>query len=469
MFAHIETWLLLGVQALLTVAGAAMAYAAIRNARTPQGAAGWVVFLVAFPLLALPAYAIFGRLGFGGYIKRRQALQSALRRSGADMGAAGWDRLATLDAISPLAVTVGNDVELFAEGAPYFDAVLAAIDAAEIEVVVQFYIVRDDALGRRLHQRLVAAARRGVRVRLACDALGSLWLGRRYLRELREAGVETVVMRGPKRPLGRFGLNFRNHRKTVVIDGRTGFTGGHNLGQEYIDGGRRFESWRDTSIRVEGPVAWQLRRIFEEDWTWAAGVPLDAPEGLSEPPEDGPGVPALLIPSGPTDELERASLALMALIGAARTRLWLASPYLVPHTDILSALQLAARRGVEVRILIPKRPDKWLPWLAARAFFEDLSLAGVEIWEYGPGFMHQKVVLVDDDLTAVGTLNLDVRSAMLNFESTVAVQDEAFAARVEAMLEADFAVSQRVDGDLSSAPFAVRSLAPVARLFSPVL
>ena len=469
MLAGFEAWLLLTIQAGLTLFGAAIAYGAVRNARTPQGAVAWVVFLVSFPLLALPAYAIFGRLGFGSFIRRRKAVEEAHRRDASGgTDPERWNKLRVLDTLSPMAVTVGDRIELVTEGRALFDAIFEAIDGAESEVLVQYFIPRRDGLGERMKDRLLAAAARGVRVRLMCDALGSIWLGLGYLRSLRAGGVEAVVIRGPKRPLGRVGLNFRNHRKAVIVDGRLAFTGGHNLGQEYVDGGRRFEAWRDTSIRVEGPTAWNLRELYAEDWAWASGEPLGRPDALRQP-EEGPGLPALLIPTGPTDELERASLMLMSLIGAARERLWIATPYLVPHTDVLSALQLASWRGVDVRILIPANPDKWLPWLAARAFFEDLTLSGVEIWEYERGFMHQKVMVVDHDLACVGTLNLDVRSVMLNFESTIAVQDEGFAGSVAEMLERDFAASRRIDGDLSRAPGPVRFLAPIARLFGPVL
>lgn len=469
MFAGLETWLVLLLQVGLTLIGAVVAYGAVRNARTPQGAVAWVVFLVSFPLLALPAYAIFGRLGFGSYIRRRKAVEEAHRRDiTGSTDPERWSKLRALDALSPMAVTVGDRIELMTDGAALFDAIMEAIDAAETEVLVQYFIIRRDPVGRRLQERLIEAARRGVRVRLMCDALGSIWLGPWYLRALREAGAQAAVIKGPQRPLGRVGLNFRNHRKAVIVDGRLAFTGGHNLGQEYVDGGRRFEAWRDTSIRIEGPTAWHLRELYGEDWAWAAGAPLGQPDDLVRPKE-GEGLPALLMPTGPTDEMERASLMLMWLIGSARERLWIATPYLVPHTDVLSALQLAAWRGVDVRILIPAKPDKWLPWLAARAFFEDLTLSGVQIWEYERGFMHQKVMLVDDDLACVGTLNLDVRSVMLNFEATVAVQDEAFAGEVAAVLERDFASSRRLDGDLSRAPLPVRGLAPIARLFGPVL
>ncbi|MEO0763493.1 MAG: phospholipase D-like domain-containing protein, partial [Pseudomonadota bacterium] len=282
------TWtgLLLLVQAAAVVLGIVVAYSAARNARTSQGAVGWVVFLVSFPLAALPAYAVFGRIGFGSYIDRRRAAD-ALQRRDVALGDHGWDRLRTTDALSPFPVVVGNRLHLLTDGHAFYDAVIRAIEAAEHEALVQFYIVRDDPEGRRLADALIAAAQRGVRARFMWDALGSLFLSRQFLDRLRRGGVEAHLIKGPKRPIGRLGLNFRNHRKTVVIDGRVAFTGGHNLGREYVDGGRRFAAWRDTSVRVEGPVAWQLREIFAQDWAWTADAPLGQPEGTPDGTPDG--------------------------------------------------------------------------------------------------------------------------------------------------------------------------------------
>ena len=459
--AGVTSLVLLG-QVVLTVLGALTALAAVTTARTPQGAVAWVVFLVSFPLLALPAFALFGRIGFQGYERGRRASDRAILRAAADPQGAERARLAPLTEIAGRPVTPGNRAEILIDGEATFGAILAAIDGAEREVLAQFYILRDDALGRALGERLVAAALRGVEVRLLYDALGSWRLGRGYLRDLRAGGVDAHAIHGPRRPVGRFGLNFRNHRKTVVVDARAGFTGGLNAGQEYVDGGA-FEAWRDTFVRLEGPMVTQLRTVFSQDWSWTTGGALA--EASPARPIEG-GAPGLIVASGPTDAIERGSLFLCALIGMARERLWIATPYFVPHTDLLTALQLAAMRGVSVRILVPAHADHLLPWYASRDYFDPVRAAGVEIWEYEAGFMHQKVVLVDDDVASIGTLNLDIRSAMLNFEETAVIEGAEFAARVERMLDADFARAHPAPERLGTD---VRLLAPVARLFGPLL
>jgi len=282
------------------------------------------------------------------------------------------------------------------------------------------------------------------------------------MRVLQAEGINIRGIPGPHRALGRLGVNIRNHRKAVVIDGVVGFTGGINIGQEYVDGGRHFDSWRDTHLRVVGPMATQLRDMFAADWEGVTGEKLRA----SLPANASGTHTGLIAGFGPTDTLERGSLFLCALVNLANRRLWIATPYLVPHTDLLSALQLAALRGVDVRILIPKPSDNILAWYASRNAAESLSGSGVEVFEYKPGFMHTKVILVDDDIASVGTLNLDIRSALLNFEQTAVIEDRNFAAKVDAMLQNDFAKSSRVE---TPGPWHVQLLAPMVRLFGPLL
>lgn len=448
----------LGLQILLVVVGILAARAAITTARTPQGAAAWVVFLVSFPLLAIPAFAIFG-----GVSRLNQTRDDRHVRDATGDDAEG--RLSTLRAVTDVPLRGGNDLRLLVDGQATFDAIFAAIEAAEHEIVVQFYIIRPDRIGLALQSRLIAAAARGVRVRVLCDLLGSFLLGRRYTRTLQKAGVEIRGIPGPHRALGRVGLNFRNHRKTVVVDGWTGFTGGLNVGDEYVDGGRHFEAWRDTHLAMRGPMAGQLRDIFAADWEAVTGERIGPPPAPAPAPAPG-WRRGLVTGFGPTDRLERGSLLLCGLAGLARRRLWIATPYLVPHADLLTALQLAALRGVEVRILIPRPADRRLVWYASRSHVPMLRAVGIEVIEYRPGFMHQKVMLIDDDIASVGTVNLDIRSALLNFEATALVEDADFAAEVEAMLEADFARARPLPDPL---PGHVRLLAPVARVFGPLL
>jgi cardiolipin synthase len=461
----IPHWTISLIAPLLYLAAAFVAFQAIKRARTPQGAVGWTVFLFAWPILALPLYLLFGYARVQSYAEaRREADMNLPDGSGAAIPPDPDDaaRLAELRAVSLHPVTRGNAMTLLPEGQGAFEAMIGAVEGAERYVLVQFYILRDDNVGRRLGEALVAAKARGVKVRVICDGFGSFFLTRRYRRMLTDAGIETYVQRGPARPLGRMGLNFRNHRKIVVVDGRRAFTGGMNVGDEYLN------EFRDTQIEVRGPLVDQLQAQFLQDWFWVSGQRLDDDLlWLPEPqPEDMTG---LVVGASPTDPHDNGALYFVALAQAAKRRLWIASPYFAPDPSVLAALKLAALRGVEVRILLPEVPDRWTPWIAAFAFFDEVRSAGCEIWRYQGRFMHQKVVLVDDDIVSVGTFNLDIRSCLLNFETTVVMRDTRAAAEVEAMLMADFDRSLQLGRDLPDQKLWLRLAAPVARLMAPLL
>ncbi len=266
----------------------------------------------------------------------------------------------------------------------------------------------------------------------------------------------------------RFQLNFRNHRKIVVVDSRLAFVGGHNVGDEYVHRHSRLTPWRDTHIRFEGPATLAAQVAFLEDWHWATG---SVPQLNWNPcPARAADKTMFVLPSGPDDEYDTCGLFFTHAINSAKRRIWIASPYFVPDEGIITALQLAAMRGVDVRVIIPGLADKWLVKRAAMAYVPQVTQAGVKMYEYGRGFMHQKVMLLDDDVSVIGTANFDNRSFRLNFEITVVTIDEPFAIEVEQMLRQDIANSKMID----PAAFFKRSLffklsSRVARLFSPIL
>lgn len=465
-------WISVGFAALLYAAAALCAWRAISTSRTPQGAVGWVVFLMAAPYLGVPLYLLIGDRRFRRYAMARTDSARIASEFDGHMDGARPDPPPTpvahaMERLAGLPVLGGNDIELLVDGDASFASIFASIDAARSYVLAQFYIIRDDATGRTFAAKLKAAAARGVRVCLLFDAVGCTRLPRSYVSDLAAAGINVVnpdEIRGPK---SRLAINFRNHRKTVIVDGQVGYTGGINVGDEYMGLDPTFGPWRDTCARLTGPVVAQLQRVFLEDWHWAT---TELPGELDWHPEPAAAdMPALVLASGPGEHTETGAMFFLTAINAAQRRLWIASPYFVPDTDVLSALKQAALRGVEVRLLVPEQADHWLTWLAAFAYFDEVVDSGVEIWRYGEGFMHQKAVLVDDDLVAVGTTNLDNRSFRLNFEAMVLVFDRRAARAAAGMLEADFVRSTRLRRRLSAQPMAIRIGAPIARLFSPLL
>jgi cardiolipin synthase len=308
-----------------------------------------------------------------------------------------------------------------------------------------------------------------VQVNFLYDEIGSLGLPRSYLAELRSAGVNVLPFHSRKGSGNRFQLNFRNHRKTVIVDGHTAWIGGHNVGNEYLGRDESFGHWRDTHMRLEGPAVLGAQIAFVEDWRWAADETLSDLNWEAVAVPDGPAQ-ALVIASGPADEVETASLMFTQAINAATRRIWIASPYFVPDDAIVQSLQLAALRGVDVRILIPEVSDNRLVKLAAYSYFDEVKSTGVKFYRYQDGFLHQKAILLDDMVSTVGTANFDNRSFRLNFEITVVVVDSDFAQDVEQMFEADFANSRLMQpGEYDAKSYLFKVAVRLARLAAPVL
>lgn len=461
--------------------GLASALRALFETRTPQGTIAWALSLVFVPYLALPFYWTLGRSRFDGYrflrrrrgrarsdaaVRVRERLESEALLYQPE-GAARRRLVRVLERLSRLPFTRRNAVRLLIDGHSTFEAIFDAIASAERYVLVEFYILRDDRIGRELSKRLCELAARGVQVHVLYDELGSHDLPKAYCRHLREHGVHVRPF-DSSRNLGiPLHVNFRNHRKIVVVDGRRAFVGGHNVGDEYLGRAEELGPWRDTHVEVVGPAVLGAQVAFAEDWLWSSGEELRL-DWRPHASDEG-DTPVLFVPSGPADDLETATLMTLEVIGAAQRRLWICSPYFVPENELLAALQLAALRGVEVRLLLPERSDEKLVQLSSYAYLADLHAAGIRVDRYQPGVLHQKVVLVDDELAAVSTANFDNRSMRLNFEITAWVEDAAFAAAVERMLLDDFAQARRVGPeDYSERGFFFRLGVRFARLLAPI-
>jgi cardiolipin synthase len=463
--------------ALIHGLGILHAVHAVLKVRSPQGAIAWALALISFPYAAIPLYWIFGRAKFIGYRHARAELDTPLGRVGREASAAltPWRADLPPDALlgAPrhlltfFLATGGNAVALLRNGAETFPALFEAIENAGQYLLVQFFIVRDDRIGRELTQRLAARARAGVRVFFLFDEVGCHALPRAFFNELRAAGARVEPFRTTRGRGNRFQLNFRNHRKLLIADGRLALTGGLNAGVEYNGETARFGAWRDTHARVSGPAVQALQMSFVEDWHWATTGILTL--NWQPAPVSDRGMTVQVLASGPADEFDVCALMFMRLINSARRRLWLASPYFVPDPAVMTALQLAAVRGVDVRVLLPARPDYQLPYLSSFSYYDALAQAGIAVYRYTPGFLHQKVVLVDDELAAVGSINVDYRSFHLNFELALLVADPGFAREVGVMLECDFARSRRVDlTEYARRPWWFKAEVRVARLLSPV-
>lgn len=465
---------------LIHLLGVGAALHAVVSVRTAQGAIAWALSLLFIPYLTLIPYLVFGSRTFDAYIKARRQANREMHLAIADLNWRPWVEealaarnsnsyaaLRALPKLGRMPCLANNQIKLLIDGQATFSAILDAIAQARNTVLVQFFIIHDDELGRRLQTLLLKKAAEGVKIYVLYDSVGSHGLPSAYCQTLREGGVEIRAFSTRHGWFNRFQVNFRNHRKIVVVDGLQGFVGGHNVGDEYLGGNPKLSPWRDTHVQVSGPVLACLQESFAEDWFWAARQlpPLILPD---EYPDEG--VLCQVLASGPADPQETCSLFFIEAIHSARERLWITSPYFIPDEAIFAALRLAVLRGVDVRILLPSRPDHRIVYAASSLFAFEAVRAGVRIFRYQPGFLHQKVVLIDDEVSAIGSANLDNRSFRLNFEIMLLTIDRTFADQVEAMLKHDFEQAREITAEDSRDTHRLQLLGMrIARLISPIL
>lgn len=485
MEAPLYTEIFAVVLVLFYVMAIVSALEAILKARTAPGAIAWTISLLTFPLFTVPLYLVFGRNKFDGYFEKRKAVENVsmrlIQRTSGSIEqftipvSQDTPLYTSLFNLARMPATSGNKVDLLVDGRQTFDSILAGLEEAEKYILFQFYIIRDDDISKRLCRAMVDKARAGVKVYVLYDEIGSRKFPRtRLYRQLQMTGVQVAPFNTTQGHRNRFQLNFRNHRKVVVVDGKYAWIGGLNVGDEYLGLNKRIGHWRDTHTRVQGPAVLGAELTFATDWHWATRSRLRVDWDFKGESKGDSNV--LVFPSDPASDYEEAGLMYHQFIVAARERIWIASPYFVPDHGIISALQLAALRGVDVRVIIPDEPDGPVVAMANWSYTRELLPLGVKVYRYQGGFMHQKVLLMDDRIAGVGTANFDNRSFRLNFEITLLVDDRDFAAQVDQMLRADMRRCREVtehDIDIDKMPFPKRFWFPlamaVARLFAPLL
>lgn len=461
--------------------GLYLAWRVVHEGRTSQGSLCWLITLTLVPPIAVPLFLLMGDRRLDGYRRARRdglrRLDRQLREMHAALESAKLvpDRasLRVLGTLAHLPWTRGNTVKCFDDAGDMYGSLIEAIDRATVTVQMQFYIYRDDEIGRKVRDALVRARSRGVSVWVMYDEFGCAGTPQAYFEPLREAGVAVSGFRTVPWKRRMLRLNFRNHRKLVVIDGSTVFFGGMNVGCEYCGRDETIGLWRDTHAKATGPVALAGQMTFLEDWHWARReIPTNLAWRMSDhAEEDGEHAVGamLLFPSGPIDNREEGLKMFLQLIADAKQRLWIATPYFVCEEAVLHAIELAKLRGVDVRILVPNRPDSVLVKHAANAFIAEVLTFGIPVYHYTRGFTHQKVVLCDD-VTSIGSANLDHRSMTLNFELTGIVHDARFANLVAKMLETDLKRASLLKADWWEQQGSWRRFqARLARLAAPML
>lgn len=431
--------------------------------RRPASTLAWIFALVFIPVIGLASYLLVGRRRVARRLRLRERrwirpidatrLQATMHACPDDLPVPqrGLVQLALNTAAAPLRRT--DTVTLFERSAEAFAAMEEAIQAASRTLFVEFYIWRDDATGRRWIDLLCERARAGVKVRLLYDDFGALGTRAELFQRLIDAGGEVAAF-APLRlrlRLRRSRLNFRNHRKIVTVDGAIGFTGGLNIGDEYLGSPATNRHWDDLQVRIDGDAVVGLEAIFLEDWLVATGEATGLDPGdpavarrlglielYSRPPIASAGPLVQVIPSGPDLRTTHTIAAqFTAAIGVGQARCWIATPYFVPDEPLVLALVTAAWRGVDVRILVPSpaTSDARLVSWAARSYYDDLLAAGCRIFEYQLGMLHAKCLVIDDLVAAIGSANMDIRSFYLNYEITAMFYDRSVTDRLAGIFE----------------------------------
>lgn len=466
---------------LFYVLAIAVSVHVLLTARSPQTALAWIISFLTFPYISLLLYFFFGRNRFWAYAEAMQKNRKWLARELEPLYKEINGYVINLPPpllslqhsfkkIYPISFTTGNRVTLLIDGQSTYKTILKAIEDAKAYILFQFYIIRNDPIGLLFEKKLIEKAQEGLKIYFLHDEWGTRGLSKSYLNRLKKAGVLVASFRDAKRDWRSYmEINFRNHRKIVVIDGEIAFTGGLNIGEEYLGHKKKLGPWRDTHVALKGPALQSAQISFFIDWYWATRTALKKLRWIPSVPEAG-NQAVLVLPTGPDHPLQTGTVLLIQLINLAQKRLWMASAYFVPDATIIKALQLAVLRGVEVRILLPDCADHWIVYLCSFSYYEELRNSGIQLFRYKKGFLHEKIVLIDHSLASVGTLNLDNRSLYINFEITVLVAEHEFVNQVEAMLKHDFSNANPVDFNVCenwSYPFKI--FIRFIRLLAPLL
>lgn len=481
--AYWEGWLLGSLSFIFMISVIFIGFVIFLENRHPTKTVTWLVVLGVFPVVGFFFYILFGQ----SYRKKKLFQQKALHdiktfkkveknqeldeKKLEQMGdhQIALFRLAHRIGMSP--ISFKTDTKVLSNGEITFEWIKEKLKQAEHHIHLEYYIVRDDEIGTEIKDILIEKVKSGVEVRFLYDAVGCWKLSKEYIMDLQAAGVQMVPFSPVKIPILNHKINFRNHRKIIVIDGDMGFVGGINIGDEYLGKNEYFGFWRDTHLYVTGEAVRSLQLIFLQDWFYMTGKTLITDYYLTPKLIENDDVGGVqMLAGGPDHEWEVIKDVFFSMIISAKKSIWIATPYFIPDEDILTALRIAALSGIDVKIIMPNRPDKKLVFHASRSYFPELLEAGVNIYEYEKGFLHSKIIIVDRELASIGTSNMDMRSFHLNFEVNVFL----YRTKSTQSLVVDFLDDIEASKPIILEEFKKRSIflrmfESTARLFSPLL
>ncbi|TYR79328.1 cardiolipin synthase [Priestia megaterium] len=465
--------LLYGVMIFISI------YSLMLENRTPENTLLWIYVLLFFPVIGYVFYLYSGQLYLKGYlfkskrINDREELKKITEKErDVDFSALKAHQKCFAKYSESVSLTKMNtctQTKVLTNGEATFAEIKKALQAAEHFIHMEYYIFRSDPLGKEIMDILIEKAQTGIEVRFTYDTIGSLALSGADIKKLKQRGVKVYPFSPIKYGFFNQKFNFRNHRKIVVIDGKIGFVGGLNVGVEYLGKDKEIGFWRDTHLMLTGESVQTLHAIFLFDWEYVSGENLLEDHIYTSPSSvEGDGM-VQIVATGP-DTQENMSDYYYTMISCAAKSIWISTPYFVPNEAIRTALRIAARKGIEVRIMVPKVNDGFLTQYATRSYFGELLRCGIEIYSYKKGFLHQKVVIIDGDLASIGTANVDMRSFHLNFEVNAFLVGTSTIQNLIDNFQEDMEESELIKPvAFYKRGLAARSKESFARLFSGVL
>ena len=446
--------------------------------RNPVKSMAWVLVLLLLPVLGLVIYLIFGRSLKGISLISRSHLRELRRMNdfwkGVDQDISLSDDsrqlISLADKLAGPHLLVGNNIDVFTSGHDKFESLKRDIIAARDYIHVQYFIIENDKTGSEFISLLMDKAREGVKVRVLYDYVGSYPFRARVLKLMRAAGIEVHPFLELTFTTFAFRLNWRNHRKIVVIDGRVGYMGGMNIADRYVIGDKKWIPWRDTHLRITGAAVAALQYTFAIVWGYTTHDLITSPTVVPDAQSPSSGYVMQMMSSGPTNRWNNISFVFLKAITLAKRCVYIQTPYFLPSDSLLKSLQSAALAGVDVRLMIPRSSDSMMLRHATGSYFKECLLSGIKIYLYEPTIIHAKVVIVDDEFVTTGSTNFDFRSFEHNFEFNALIYSKEFNQKMKDIYEADMEHCTRLLlSQWKKRPLLQKAFESVVRLISPIL
>lgn len=471
------SWIYWGLMAVYGITILSVIGIVLSENRNPVKSLAWVTVLLVVPVFGLILYIFFGRSIKNKHIisrRNRRKLRKYESMSSPKIGrinlsVESLQQIKLGKALTGANYYPGNDAKILTSGKEKFDELKRDLKAAQHYINLQYYIFEDDNIGNEIKNILIEKARSGVKVRVIYDHVGCFGVKNRFFKEMRDAGVMVYPFFRVAFPPFATRINWRNHRKLCVIDGRIGYIGGMNIADRYING-TRWGKWSDTHLRIQGPAVAALNLSFAVDWSFMGQPLIEEGNEVATPVAKGNTMGMQMITSGPTSQWSNIAMVYLKAIANAKKCVYVQTPYFLPTESLLKALQSAALSRVDVRIMLPRRSDSIMLKYASYSYIAECLRAGIKIYLYEPGMLHSKTMIIDDEFSTVGSTNFDFRSFEHNFEGNMFIYSHGFNQSMKESFFSDLCDCSRIKpSEWRHRSITQKALESFMRLFSPIL